>query len=262
MRTLLFFLASALLLLPPAFAQGLPAAQPSTAQPAKPPFSMTDAQKAEVAAHIRDETLRAWNGYKQYAWGHDSLKPLSKQPFDWYGPGHSLLMTPVDALDTLILMGLTPQADEARKLIDTQLNLNQDIYVKDFEITIRLLGSLISCYEMTGDKRLLELADELGRRMLPMFDSPTGMPYEYVNLRTGAVRGTSSNPAEIGSLLIEYGMLARLTGKQEYYDKAKRRGPALQSAFLGRPGGHGNRCRDRQMARPDRRHHGRHRFLL
>jgi mannosidase alpha-like ER degradation enhancer 2 len=55
-----------------------------------------------------------------------------------------------------------------------------------------------------------------------MFDSPTGMPYEYVNLRTGAVRGTRSNPAEIGSLLLEFGMLARLTGKQVYYDKAKR----------------------------------------
>ena len=183
---------------------------------------MTDAQKAEVAEHVRAETLHAWNGYKRYAWGHDSLKPLSKQPFDWYGPGHSLLMTPVDALDTLILMGLTEQADEARMLIDTQLNLNQDIYVKDFEITIRLLGALISCYEGTGDKRLLELADELGRRMLPMFDSPTGMPYEYVNLRTGAVRGTRSNPAEIGSLLLEYGTLARLTGKHAYYDKAKR----------------------------------------
>ena len=55
--------------------------------------------------------------------------------------GHTLLMTPVDALDTLTLMGLNPQADEARTLIDTKLNLDQDIYVKDFEITIRLLGS-------------------------------------------------------------------------------------------------------------------------
>jgi mannosidase alpha-like ER degradation enhancer 2 len=55
-----------------------------------------------------------------------------------------------------------------------------------------------------------------------MFNSPTGMPYEYVNLRTGAVRGAVSNPAEIGSLLIEYGTLAKLTGKQEYYDKPKR----------------------------------------
>jgi len=213
MRIHAILLAFALLIPPAAFAQIAPAAKPTTPQLAKPAFSMTDAQKADVAAKVRSETLHAWEGYKKYAWGHDSLKPLTKQPFDWYGTGHSLLMTPVDALDTLTLMGLTEQADEARKLIDTQLNLNQDIYVKDFEITIRLLGALISCYEGTGDKRLLELADELGRRMLPMFDSPTGMPYEYVNLRTGAVRGTRSNPAEIGTLLLEFGMLSRLTDK-------------------------------------------------
>jgi mannosidase alpha-like ER degradation enhancer 2 len=206
-----------------AFAQGDASSKgthvASTATAAKP---ITDAEKAEMAERVRAETLHAWNGYKKYAWGHDALRPLSRKPFDWYGEGHSLLMTPVDALDTLTLMGLKEQADEARTLIDTKLNLDQDIYVKDFEITIRLLGSLISCYEMTGDKRLLELADELGRRMSPMFDSPTGMPYEYVNLHTGAVRGTKSNPAEIGTLLLEYGMLSRLTGKQNYYDMAKR----------------------------------------
>lgn len=144
---------------------------------------------------------------------------------DWYA--HSLLMTPVDGLDTMIVMGLKPQADAARKLIDTQLNFDQDMYVKDFEITIRMLGGLLSGYQLTGDKRLLELADDLGRRMLPIFNSPTGMPYEYVNLHTGAVRGANSNPAEVGSLLIEYGMLARITGKQVYYDKAKRAVVAL-----------------------------------
>jgi mannosidase alpha-like ER degradation enhancer 2 len=217
MRILTIFLSSALLLLPSAFAQN-----DTPSKESKPAFSMSDEQKAELASRIRNETLHAWEGYKQYAWGHDALKPLSKQPFDWYGPGHSLLMTPVDALDTLVLMGLVPQAEEARSLIDTKLDLNQDIYVKDFEVTIRLLGGLISCYEGTGDKRLLALADELGRRMLPMFDSPTGMPYEYVNLRTGAVRGTTSNPAEVGSMLLEYGTLAKLTGKQIYYDHAKR----------------------------------------
>jgi ER degradation enhancer, mannosidase alpha-like 2 len=182
--------------------------------------TMTDSQKSETADRVRQEFLHAWNGYRKYAWGHDVLMPLSRKPHDWYS--HSLLMTPVDGLDTMIVMGLKPQADDARKLIDTQLNFDQDMYVKDFEITIRMLGGLLSSYELTGDKRLLELADDLGRRMLPMFNSPTGMPYEYVNLRTGAVRGPISNPAEVGSLLIEYGTLARLTGKQEYYDKAKR----------------------------------------
>lgn len=210
------------------FGQTVSALTPSqSAQPAvsATPASIADSEKAELADHVRAETLRAWKAYKKYAWGHDELKPLSRKPFDWYG--HTLLMTPVDALDTLILMNLKPQAEEARKLIDAQLNFDQDIYVKDFEITIRLLGSLISSYELTGDKRLLELADDLGHRMLPMFNSPTGLPYEYVNLHTGSVRGTVSNPAEIGTLLLEYGMLARHTGKQEYYDKAKRAMVAL-----------------------------------
>jgi mannosidase alpha-like ER degradation enhancer 2 len=215
MRILRIFMPALLLfvILPCAFAQG----DSPSARAAAP---MSAAEKAAMAERVRAEALHAWEGYRKYAWGHDELHPLSKKPFDWYGK--TLLMTPVDALDTLTLMGLKPQADEARELIDTKLDLDQDIYVKDFEITIRLLGSLLSSYELTGDKRLLELADELGRRMLPMFNSPTGMPYEYVNLHTGAVRGTKSNPAEIGSLLIEYGVLARHTGKQEYYNKAKR----------------------------------------
>ena len=56
-----------------------------------------------MAFQVRSEFLYAWNAYKQYAWGHDELKPLSKGHHDWYSK--SLLMTPVDALDTMILMG-------------------------------------------------------------------------------------------------------------------------------------------------------------
>ena len=172
-----------------------------------------------MANRVRGDFLHAWSGYKQYARGHDELKPLSKSFRDWYGT--SLLMTPVDALDTMVLMGLTEQAKEDRELIDKQLSFDKDIYVKNFEITIRLLGGLLSSYQLSGDKRLLELADDLGERLLPAFNSPTGMPYVFVNLRTGMVRGVESNPAEIGSLLIEFGTLSKLTGKTIYYEKAK-----------------------------------------
>jgi len=44
----------------------------------------------------------------------------------------------------------------------------------------------------------------------------------YVDLATGAHRGAESNPAEIGTLLLEFGTLAKLTGRDELYDKAKR----------------------------------------
>jgi ER degradation enhancer, mannosidase alpha-like 2 len=178
------------------------------------------AHAREMAERVKAELLHAWNNYERYAWGHDALKPLSKTSHDWYG--QSLLMTPVDALDTLIVMKLDAEADKARALITTELSFDRDIYVKNFEITIRLLGGLLSSYQLTGDKRLLELAEDLGNRLLPAFNSPTGLPYVYVNLRTGQVRDPISNPAETGTLLLEFGTLSKLTGKPVFYEKAKR----------------------------------------
>src|SRR5215467_6520046 len=174
----------------------------------------------QLAAEVKAEFLHAWSGYKKYAWGHDDLKPLSKTYHDWYS--EPLLMTPVDALDTMILMDLDDEAAATRQYIVDNLSFDKDIEVQNFEITIRLLGGLLTNYQLTGDKRLLELADDLGNRLLPAFNSPTGMPYRYVNLKTGKTRGANSNPAEIGTLLLEFGTLSKLTGKQVYFDKAKR----------------------------------------
>src|SRR6478736_3857938 len=100
--------------------------------------------RAAMAARVRDEMLHAWRGYERYAWGHDELKPVSRTPRDWHA--QSLLMTPVDALDTLVLMGLTEEADKARRLIVERLSFDRDFEVKSFEITIRLLGGLLSAH--------------------------------------------------------------------------------------------------------------------
>jgi mannosidase alpha-like ER degradation enhancer 2 len=176
--------------------------------------------KERLASEVKAEFLHAWNGYKKYAWGHDDLRPLTKGYHDWYA--QPLLMTPVDALDTMILMGLKDEAETTKEFILDQLSFDKDIFVQNFEITIRLLGGLLSSYQLTGDKRLLTLAEDLGTRLLPVFDSPTGLPYKYVNLKTGKVRGAETNPAETGTLLIEFGTLGKLTGKPIFYDKAKR----------------------------------------
>ena len=182
--------------------------------------AQSQVNKPQLARQVRAEFLHAWNGYKKYAWGHDDLKPLSKTYHDWYA--QSLLMTPVDALDTMILMGLKDEAKHTREYIDQNLSFEKDIEVQNFEITIRLLGGLLSNYQLTGDRRLLVLAEDLGNRLLPVFDSPTGLPYRYVNLKTGKVRGNVTNPAEAGTLLIEFGTLSKLTHRQVFYDKAKR----------------------------------------
>jgi ER degradation enhancer, mannosidase alpha-like 2 len=199
--------AVALLLLTPGAAAAVPAPKPAPLD------------RAELAAQVRAEVQASWQAYERYAWGHDELKPLSKAPHDWHGD--SLLMTPVDTLDTLLLLGLDAEAEKAKTLIVEKLSFDKDITVKNFEITIRILGGLLSGYQMTGDARLLRLAEDLGNRLLPVFNSPTGMPYMYVNLKTGKTSGARSNPAEIGTLILEFGTLSKLTKNPVFYDKAK-----------------------------------------
>ena len=182
--------------------------------------AQSPADQAALAARVRTEFVFAWEAYKRYAWGHDELKPLSKAPKDWYAA--TLLMTPVDALDTMLVMGLKEEADKTKEFLLSNLSFDRDIPVKNFEITIRILGGLLSAYQMTGDRRLLARAEDLGNRLLPVFDSPTGMPYMFVNLKTGKTSGVKSNPAEIGTLLLEFGTLSRLTKRPVFYDKPKR----------------------------------------
>jgi mannosidase alpha-like ER degradation enhancer 2 len=177
--------------------------------------------RAALASRVKAEFLHAWDGYRQYAWDHDDLDPVSKQPRDWYPPD-VFYMTPVDALDTMLLMGLGDQAADVKALLLEKLSFDKDVSVQLFEINIRILGGLLTAYQMTGEPKFLALATDLGQRLLPAFKSATGMPYRFVNLKTGEVSGPVSNPAEIGTLILEFGTLARLTGQPEYFDAAKK----------------------------------------
>ena len=176
--------------------------------------------KLQMQQKVIDACRHAWNGYMQYAKGYDELLPLTKTGKNWYKT--SLLLTPVDAYDTFILLGMQKEAGEAKELILSNLNFNVDAQVQVFEITIRLLGGLLSAYELDGDKKFLTLATDLAERLLPAFRTPTGMPCRYVHLQTGALKDSINNPAEIGTLMMEFGKLSKLTGNNKYYSVAKR----------------------------------------
>jgi mannosidase alpha-like ER degradation enhancer 2 len=118
----------------------LPSVTAAGPAPKRPALDRT----AEAAA-VRAEFLHAWQAYEKHAWGHDELKPVSKTTRDWYG--ESLEITPVDSLDTLLLMGLTEEAEKAKALILEKLSFDKDVPVKNFEVTIRLLGGLLSSYQ-------------------------------------------------------------------------------------------------------------------
>jgi Glycosyl hydrolase family 47 len=98
---------------------------------------MSDKEKTAIAEKVKAEFMHSWKGYKKYAMGHDELKPLSKSFRDWHAS--SLLMTPVDALDVLYIMGFKKEADSTKEYIIRNLSFDHDIFVKNFEITIRIL---------------------------------------------------------------------------------------------------------------------------
>ena len=66
-------------------------------------------ERIDMAVRVRAAILDSWAAYKKHAWGHDELKPVSNTAHDWHA--QSLLITPVDSLDTLLLIGAKAEAD-------------------------------------------------------------------------------------------------------------------------------------------------------
>ena len=86
-------------------------------------------------------------------------------------------------MDTLYLMGLYGEFNEARDYvanIDWDETHGSDL-VQVFETAIRYVGGLISAYELSGDQVFIQKTVELVDRLLPAFDTPTGIPYQYVD---------------------------------------------------------------------------------
>ena len=114
--------------------------------------------KTTTAAIRRQAVVKAfkhaWTGYRKYAWGKDELKPVSRTSYEWLGLGTTL----IDSLDTMWLMGLVEEFAEARQWVAEKLELNQSRVVNLFDVTIRILGGLLSTYHLTGDSLFLEKA--------------------------------------------------------------------------------------------------------
>ncbi|HIH97920.1 MAG TPA: glycoside hydrolase family 47 protein [Thermoplasmata archaeon] len=125
------------------------------------------------------------------------------------------------------MLDFKSEFENAVNWVINNISFDKDIDVQVFETNIRLLGGLISAYQISGEEELLILSIDLANRLLPAFDSPTGMPYRFVNLKTGKVSGNTSNPAEIGTLSLEFGTLSKLTKNPVYCDKVKNAVKAL-----------------------------------
>ncbi|CAN2390284.1 trimming of terminal mannose on B branch [Pristimantis euphronides] len=190
-------------------------------EPSRAPPQEVPEQKEPVPINERQEAVieafrHAWTGYKQFAWGHDELKPISKSYSEWFGLG----LTLIDALDTMWILDLKEEFQEAREWVATKLIFDKNVDVNLFESTIRILGGLLSTYHLTKDPLFLEKAKDIGTRLLPAFNTPSKVPYSDVNIGRGTAhppRWTSdSTVAEVTSVQLEFRELSRLTGDEQF----------------------------------------------
>lgn len=146
----------------------------------------------------------------------------------------------VDALDTLMLMNLTDELTHARQWLSNH-TYDQDHDVNTFEVTIRMLGGLMSAHYLStqfdgrygavddglSEDLYVERAADLADRLLGAYESPSGIPYASVNLHTkqgipSHADGGASSTAEATSLQLEMKYLAKVTGEEHYWRKAEK----------------------------------------
>ena len=97
-----------------------------------------------------------------------------------------------------------------------------------FETNIRYVGGLLSIYALTGDQLYREKALEVAQKLVPAFQTPTGIPYPLVNMKTGLTQsyswasGGDSILSEFGTLHMEFAYLSDITGEPLFKDLVER----------------------------------------
>lgn len=236
---------------PPARIQPLRPRPPSSSRstPQQPPPPVQAAFKRESASRAaarncrRDEVKalfrRNWAAYRAHAWGRDALLPLSRGGRDqlWCGWAATL----VDSLDTLWIMGLREEFDEAVAYVAREVDFGtcaggagasagdeqRGVAVNIFETNIRYLGGLLAAYDLSRRPVLLRKAVQVGDLLYAAFNTPNRMPVGSIDFEAAKTgRGLEAEEhvvsASPGSLVLELTRLSQVTGDAKYYDAAAR----------------------------------------
>ena len=216
---------------------------------------MTRERKDELREEARDMFYHAYRAYIDNAYPADELMPLSCKG-RWRGSEVSrgdidealgnFSLTLVDSIDTLFILGDFNEFEKGVKMIMRDVHFDRDIVVSVFETNIRMLGGLLSAHILSGylqehysrmlwyKGELLSLASDLGYRLLPAFNTSTGIPHSKVNLKSGLrcpKFGSSKETctACAGTMILEFAALSRLSGDPIFEEKAHKAMDALWS---------------------------------
>ncbi|KAI5734842.1 hypothetical protein M8J77_011079 [Diaphorina citri] len=217
---------------------------------------MSKEEKMTLREESRDMFYHAYRAYMDNAYPADELMPLSctgrwRSQHTSRGDIDDTLgnfsLTLIDTLDTLAILGDIEEFEHATKLISENVNFDSDIVVSVFETNIRVLGGLLSGHVLaeyfklntdlmqwyTG--QLLELAKDIGFRLLPAFNTTTGIPHGRINLRHGLKSkglewSVDTCTACAGTMILEMAALSRLSGLPIFEAKAHRAMDGLWAA--------------------------------
>nr|CAH8854656.1 unnamed protein product [Trichobilharzia regenti] len=188
----------------------------------------------DLKYRVKKIFYHAYDNYLKHAYPLDELRPLSCDGHDTWG---SFSLTLVDALDTLVIMDNHTEFRRAARALLDNLDSEKNINASVFETNIRVVGGLISAHLLSRragfevepswpcSGALLRQAEAFASKLLPAFDTPTGMPYGTVNFKLGGVpvgETTVTCVAGVGTFILEFGALSRLTGDPRYEAAAMR----------------------------------------
>ena len=200
-----------------------------------------DKIQQEIMPLVTDMIHHAYNSYMTYAFPLDELLPLSCSGRDAFGV---LAVTLVDALDTLAITGQFYEFRKQARWVCENIHFDKDVQVSVFETNIRVVGGLLAAHFLKKegvvlvdpmvhdyDGCLLRLATDLADRLLPAFNTKTGLPYGSINLRHGVPEGETevTSTASCGSFFLELHLLSVLTEDSKYVKAAKR---AVQYLYM------------------------------
>ncbi|XP_069831000.1 mannosyl-oligosaccharide 1,2-alpha-mannosidase IA [Dendropsophus ebraccatus] len=201
-----------------------------TPRPFREPIGVQGKEPADPELRQKRDKIKemmkfAWDNYKRYAWGLNEVKPLQKQGHSSNLFGNIQGATIVDSLDTLFIMGMKDEFKDAKEWVEKNLDFNVNAEVSVFEVNIRFVGGLLSAYYLSGEEIFRRKAVELGEKLLPAFNTPTGIPWALLNIKSGIGRnwpwasGGSSILAEFGTLHLEFIHLSEVSGNPIFAEK-------------------------------------------
>lgn len=133
-------------------------------------------RRIERQQRVKQAFLHSWKGYRNNAWLHDTVLPISGGIGDILGGWGATL---VDSLDTLLIMEMHQEFGEALAALESlNFTSTQKGQINIFEMTIRHLGGLLSANDLTDGKHsiLLEKAKELADMLYGAFNTSNKMP--------------------------------------------------------------------------------------